>query len=96
MDDGANAAFYKKPGVTAGDILAGTVTTDDDSARRFLAAVSTSTASAAPQRTASTAGTAPHAGAPSAVTAVAPAGQGTSGAAQTFPLADPQPGKEPK
>jgi len=96
MDDGANAAFYKKPGVTAGDILAGNVTTDDDSARRFLAAVSTSTASAAPQRTASTAGTAPHAGAPSAVTAVAPAGQGTSGAAQTFPLADPQPGKEPK
>src|SRR5499427_4391472 len=49
IDDSANAQFYKKPGVTAGDILAGNVTTDDDSARRFLAAVSTSTASAAPQ-----------------------------------------------
>ena len=96
MDDGANAAFYKKPGVSAGDILAGNVTTDDDSARRFLAAVTTSTASAAPQRTASTAGTAPRASAPSAVTAVAPASQGTPAAAQTFPLADPQPGKEPK
>src|SRR5262249_8979150 len=30
IDDAANAAFYKKPGVTAGDIIAGNVTTDDD------------------------------------------------------------------
>src|SRR5215468_12550065 len=55
IDDKANAAFYKKPGVTAGDILAGNVTTDDESARRFMAAVASSTTAATPQRTASTA-----------------------------------------
>src|SRR4029077_4148842 len=45
IDDAANAAFYKKPGVTAGDIIAGNVTTDDELARRFLSAVTTSTTS---------------------------------------------------
>jgi lipid-binding SYLF domain-containing protein len=95
IDDGANAQFYKKPGVTAGDILAGNVTTDDDSARRFLSSVSTSTATA-PQRSASAAGTAAPATAstaPPAVTAVTPSSQE---AAQSFPLADPKPGQEPK
>ena len=101
IDDGANAAFYKKPGVTAGDIIAGNVTTDDDSARRFLAAVATSTTAAAPQRSASAAGASPPATAsatatPSAVTGVAPAGHAASGTAQSFPLSDPQPGQEPK
>ena len=95
MDDGANAAFYKKPGVSAGDILAGSVTTDDDTARRFLTAVSTSTAP--PQRSASAAATPPTAStassAPAAVTAVPPS---SPGAAQTFPLADQKPGQEPK
>jgi lipid-binding SYLF domain-containing protein len=98
IDEAANAAFYKKPGVTAGDILAGNVATDDDSARRFLAAVSTSTATAAPQRTASTAGTAPATvtTAPPGVTAVAPASPEAAAGAQSFPLADPKPGQEPK
>src|SRR5215470_16273583 len=31
MDDGANAELYKQPGVRAGDILAGNVTSDDPS-----------------------------------------------------------------
>jgi lipid-binding SYLF domain-containing protein len=102
MDDHANAAFYQKPGVTAGDILAGNVTTDDESARRFLAAVATSTTTAAPQRTASATSHAPAAvnAAPAAITAESPASHGgTHGApaaAQSFPLADPQPGQEPK
>src|ERR1700757_802581 len=97
IDDGANAQFYKKPGVTAGDILAGNVTTDDESARRFLTSVSTSAATA-PQRSASAAGTAAPATAstaPPAVTAAPPAGQEAS-AAQSFPLADQKPGREPK
>ena len=56
MDDHANATFYKKPGVAAGEILAGNVTTDDEAARRFLAAVATSTTTAVPVRSASVAG----------------------------------------
>jgi len=98
MDDKANAAFYKKPGVAAGDILAGNVTTDDEAARRFLAAVNTGTAPAT-QRTASAVtrpATASASAAPAAVTATAPAAHNTPAAAQTFPLADPQPGQEPK
>jgi lipid-binding SYLF domain-containing protein len=89
MDDSANAAFYKKPGLSAGDVLSGSVTSDDDSARRFMAAVATSTgtqrsASAAPPPSASTAPTSPP------PTAPPPA------AAQSFPLADPHPGQDPK
>lgn len=97
IDDSANAEFYKKPGVTAGDILAGNVTTDDDTARRFLTSVSTSTATA-PQRTASAAGSAAPATASTAPPSVtpAPASQEASAAAQSFPLADPKPGQEPK
>jgi lipid-binding SYLF domain-containing protein len=101
MDDHANAAFYKKPGVAAGDILAGNVTTDDEAARRFLAAVATSTTTAAPVRSASAAGPALPAtdsmsAAPAAVTAEPAATHGAGAGAQSFPLADPQPGKEPK
>ena len=100
IDDGANAAFYKKPGVTAGEIMAGTVTTDDESARRFLSAVNSSTTSATAQRTASA--VTPHGSpaaspAPAAITAEAPSGHaGPAPAAQAFPLADPKPGQEPK
>jgi lipid-binding SYLF domain-containing protein len=85
IDDGSDADFYGKPDVLAGDIMSGSVKSQDESARRFLAAVSTSTdnerqASAAP---------APRPQAP----APAPA---TPAAAQSFPLADPKPGSEPK
>ena len=100
IDDGANAAFYKKPGVTAGDIMAGNVTTDDESARRFLSAVNSSTTSATAQRTASAVtppGSPAASTAPAAVTAEAPAAHGAPAAgAQAFPLADPKPGQEPK
>jgi lipid-binding SYLF domain-containing protein len=100
IDDGANAAFYKKPGVTAGDIMAGNVTTDDESARRFLAAVNSSTTSATAQRTASAVtppGSPAASTAPAAMTAEAPAAHAAPApAAQTFPLADPKPGQEPK
>jgi hypothetical protein len=84
IDDGADADFYHKPGVTADDIMAGSVRSDDESARRFLGAVSTSTET---QRQASAA---PRPAAPGATPAPAPA------SAQSFPLADPKPGSEPK
>jgi len=99
IDDAANAAFYKKPGITAGDIIAGNVTTDDESARRFLAAVATSTGAQTPQRTASATpvpGTPAASAAPAAVSGVAPSGHPAPSAVQSFPLADPQPGQEPK
>jgi lipid-binding SYLF domain-containing protein len=100
IDDGANAAFYKKPGVTAGDIMAGNVTTDDESARRFMSAVNSSTTSTKGQRTASAVtppGSPAPSPAPAAITAEAPSGHAAPApAAQTFPLADPTPGQEPK
>jgi lipid-binding SYLF domain-containing protein len=85
IDDDADGDFYGKPGVLAGDIMSGSVKSQDESARRFLAAVSTSTES---ERQASAApAVRPPAPAPAPA---APA------AAQSFPLADPKPGSEPK
>lgn len=106
IDDKADAAFYQKPGVLSGDILAGTVTTDNSSAKRFLAAVSTSTgdngqrsaAAAAPPPTAATTAPVMHtasvAGTPAAATA--PPAPAATPTAQAFPLADQNPGQEPK
>jgi lipid-binding SYLF domain-containing protein len=90
IDDQANADFYGKPGVAAGDIIAGTVTSDDPSAQRFLSAVATSTGS--PQRSASAAapGPTPAAASPPRQPAQQPA------PVQSFPMSDPQPGGEPK
>lgn len=99
IDDKADAAFYKKPGVAAGDILAGTVTSDDESVRRLLAAVAASTST--PERTASVAA-APAIGTPAAPAAPAASAvpatptSGASGAAKSFPLSDPHPGREPQ
>src|ERR1700720_4222517 len=87
IDDEANAAFYRKPGVAAGDIISGAVTSGEESARRFNAAVAagTGTGRSGTQRSASAAGAAPP---PPA----APPASGT----QSYPLADPKPGQEPK
>jgi lipid-binding SYLF domain-containing protein len=91
IDDRANAELYKQPGVKSGDIIAGNVTSDDPAIQRFLAAVSTSTGGA-PQRSASAAGVAP----PATTAQAAPAAPAPGTAAQAFPLADQQPGQEPK
>ncbi|MBS0364316.1 MAG: lipid-binding SYLF domain-containing protein [Proteobacteria bacterium] len=88
IDDDANEAFYHKPGVTAADIMSGSVTTSDDTAHRFLAAVASSTGT---ERTAS-AEPVPPPQSTTPVTAPPPVG----GGAQSFPLADPHPGQEPK
>ena len=46
IDRSANALFYNKPGVTASEILAGGVATTDNTAQRFLAAITASTGAA--------------------------------------------------
>jgi lipid-binding SYLF domain-containing protein len=79
-----NAAFYKKRGVTASDIINGAVTTNAEGARRFLAAIGTSTAGSH----SATAPPAPAAGG----TQPAPASSET----RTFPMEDAKPGEEPK
>jgi lipid-binding SYLF domain-containing protein len=85
IDRSANALFYKKPGVTATEIINGEVTTNDSTAQRFLAAILTSTGGN------TTAAAAPVVGTSAPAPAAAPAGD-----VKTFPMADPQPGKEPK
>ncbi len=93
IDDDADENFYKKPDVAAADIFNGSVTTDDDAARRFMAAV---TASTGTSRSASATGVAPAASATAPVPATRTPPAPAPAAAQTFPLSDPQPGQEPK
>src|SRR5579864_7979164 len=88
IDDDADAAFYDKHEVAASDIMSGAVTSNDESSRRFMAAVATSTG--VQQRSASAAGAAPESAPNPAPAPPAPKG------AQSFPLSDPQPGQEPK
>jgi lipid-binding SYLF domain-containing protein len=96
IDDDENEAFYKKRGITATDIANGTVTTNDDAARRFLTAVTTSTrgeqsASAAPVPASASA--APSPSQPAAPAQPSPLS--SSSGAQSFPAEDTQPGREP-
>jgi lipid-binding SYLF domain-containing protein len=103
IDDDANERFYKKPDVAAGDILNGNVTSNDESAVRFMASVATATGT---QRSASAAGATAAPATPStpvttsttstAPSAKTPATAPAAAVAQSFPLSDPQPGQEPK
>ncbi len=98
INDDANAEFYNKPGIRSEEIISGTVTTKDSSAERFMAAVVTSTGG---QRTAAAGNNLVVTGPmPAAAPAVAPAAPAPApapaAAVQSFPLADPQPGTEPK
>ncbi len=90
IDDDANEAFYKKPGVTASEIMSGTVASNDDAAKRFSAAVTTSTRG---QQSASAAPAAKREAEASPGAAPPPA---HAAGAQTFPLEDQHPGSEPK
>lgn len=90
IDDDANEEFYKKPDVGASEIFSGAVTSNDDAARRFMAAVATSTGG--PRTAAAT----PAAAQPAAASVAAPAVSAPAPAVQSFPLSDPQPGQEPK
>ncbi|HEY4210912.1 MAG TPA: lipid-binding SYLF domain-containing protein [Steroidobacteraceae bacterium] len=97
IDDDANEDFYKKKEVTATQIMSGEVTTQDDTAKRFLAAIMTSTRG---QETASASPPAPPAREADASNPAsrpsAPAPSRPSTGAQAFPLEDQHPGSEPK
>ena len=86
IDNNADARFYDKGVVNAYDIIAGTVRTNSDIARRYLDTIARSTGSAA---------TAPPTAAPPVNPAPPAAAPPPAGGAQTFPLSDPKPGQEP-
>ncbi len=94
VDDDADEAYYHKKDVTGSDIVNGKVRTNDDSARRFLAAVNTSTGSQTTGNTTTASAPPP----PSNVQSDAPATMRTSPptGATAFPMEDPNPGKEPR
>ncbi len=95
VDEDANEAYYSKKGVSGSDIVAGKVRTNDESARRFLAAVNTSTGA---QTAANTTTASAPVSQPSNVQSDAPAPMRTAPptGATTFPMEDPNPGKEPR
>jgi lipid-binding SYLF domain-containing protein len=100
VDRKANGNFYKKKGVMASEIINGTISTEDDTARRFLTSVTTSTGSTTPTHTASAAPATPSSTGDSSESGSAtpvgpPAGPHSTGA-KTFPMEDPEPGQEPK
>jgi len=90
IDDGANADLYQHPGLLASDIISGAVHTNDDAARRFMAAVSEGTGLQPASSVASSA-EAPAAQSP----APAPAARSSGPAARAFPLQDNSPGSNP-
>jgi lipid-binding SYLF domain-containing protein len=98
VDRKANGAYYKKSGVMASEIINGTMTTNDETARRFLAAVTTSTASVpTAASTSAPSGSAPPEESPSTdTTASQPAGPHAPTETRTFPMEDPAPGQDPK
>jgi lipid-binding SYLF domain-containing protein len=87
IDRAGNADFYRKPRVATADILAGTVTSDSETVKRFLRAIASTTQ--APAAAAEPSSQAPP---PAAAPAGVPA---PASGAKTFPMEDPQPGKEP-
>jgi len=95
IDDEADGDFYDKSGVAAGDILAGSIRSDDQAARRFMSAVATATGTAM-QRSASAAGAPAPGAAPPAAAAAPPPAPPQTAPVQSFPMSDPQPGQEPK
>ena len=100
VDRKANAAYYKKSGVLASEIINGTVTSNDDTAKRFLAAVASSTTNTAAASMAAPAGSGAIESSSSAGSSGSAGPVATSPHAptetRTFPMEDPAPGAEPK
>lgn len=101
VDRKANASFYKKPGVMASEIINGTVTSEDYTAKQFLAAVTSSTAlntASASSTTTATPSSTESSGAleSGSATPESPGASQGSSAARTFPMEDPEPGQDPK
>jgi lipid-binding SYLF domain-containing protein len=90
IDDDANEDFYGKRGISASDIMSGSVTTNDDAAKRFMAAVSAGTRGQ--EATTREAAAAP----PPPARPSTPAAPHPSSGAQAFPLEDQHPGSDPK
>jgi lipid-binding SYLF domain-containing protein len=90
FDRKANRNFYGRD-VTTDDILGGHVTTNSESARRFIAAIVAGMTPATAEATGGTKTGATAVATPAPAAAPAPASQG----AKSFPLADPKPGSEP-
>jgi len=96
IDDDANEVFYGKTDVLASDIISGKVRTNDDSARRFMAAVNAGTGA---QTANTTTASAPVSQPANGVQSDAPAPMRSAPpptGAQSFPMEDPNPGKEPR
>jgi lipid-binding SYLF domain-containing protein len=101
IDDDANESYYGKKDITASDIISGKVQTNDESARRFEVAVSTSTGAKTASNTngVTTTAAAPVAPPANGVQSDAPAPLRSSPpptGATAFPMEDPNPGKEPR
>jgi lipid-binding SYLF domain-containing protein len=96
IDDDANETFYGKPDILASDIISGKVRSNDDSARRFMTAISSSTGAQTAANT--TTASAPVSQPANGVQSDAPSPMRSAPAtgAQAFPMEDPNPGKEPK
>ncbi|MFI4867781.1 MAG: lipid-binding SYLF domain-containing protein [Steroidobacterales bacterium] len=88
FDRGGNRAFYNNEDVTTAMITSNKVTTQSESARRFLAAVAASASGESPAPTPAPAAAAPP-------NAPAPSGPTPSRDVHTFPMEDSHPGGEP-
>lgn len=98
IDDDANELFYGKPDVLASDIISGKVRSNDESARRFMTAVNTSSGAQSTTSNTTTTASAPVAPSANGVQSDAPATMRPAPAAgaTAFPMEDPNPGKEPR
>jgi lipid-binding SYLF domain-containing protein len=98
IDDDSNETYYGKKDVVASDIVAGKVHTDDESARKFLAVVNASTGAktTANTTTASAPVSPPNDGVQSDAPAPARQQQPPATGATSFPMEDPNPGKDPR
>ena len=96
IDDDANELFYGKPDILASDIISGKIKSNDDSARRFMTAVNTGTGTVATAST--TTAQAPISAPSNGVQSDAPAPMRSAAptGATSFPMEDPNPGREPK
>jgi len=93
INHAANAEYYDKHRVDPYQIVDGTVGTDKETARRFLAEVNLGTTPQSVQPAPGTAAAPAGAPPPAAAPAAQPAADGE--AARTFPMEDPKPGREP-
>jgi lipid-binding SYLF domain-containing protein len=98
IDDGANDLFYGKSDVLASDIISGKVRSNDESAKRFMTAVNTSAGASTTASNTTTTASAPVSAPANGVQSDAPAPMRAAPptGAQSFPMEDPNPGKEPR